>query len=287
MRVPQPEDFRELEQWGLIADPFAALKDYSEERAERRWENDRHCRAYEEFKSSTADERVDDVQEHYRDLDRPIDRTKWTYLKRRKAWFHPPLEWGRFAEPGTARILDIGCGDGDQTQRVAEFVAGRWQATGFDGFPLEIVGVDLSASRIENARQHTSSPHEQITLRFEQGDLLDGLDCADDYFDYSLAMGIFEVFDERFDEMLTELTRVTAEGLYVSDILEEYPWVTPRPDLPGVLAERGLDVVERHKLLQEPFTESGTEDPLAIWPMHLHQVLFAAVEDPATPAERY
>jgi len=287
MRIPEPADFGALESWGLVGDPMAAIADYSEERARRRDENDRHQRAQAEYESGADEAFVADSQSYYRELDRPIDRTKWTYLKRRKAWFHPPVEWGRFAEPGTARILDIGCGDGDQTQRVADFVAGRWQATGYDGFPLEIVGVDLSASRVENARRHASSPHEQITLRFEQGDLLDGLDYADDFFEYSLAMGVFEVLDEGIEAAVDEVTRLTARGLYVRDILESYPGLVPRPDLPATLEGVGFDVEARHRVFEEPFTESGTEDPLAIWPMNVHQVLFASVADPVARDTRY
>ncbi|MBX0288252.1 class I SAM-dependent methyltransferase [Haloarcula salinisoli] len=287
MRIPTPADFRELESWGLLADPMAAVSDYSDERARRREDNERHCRARAEYEANADETFVADSQAYYRDLDRPIDRTKWAYLKRRKAWFHPPVEWGRFAAPGTSRILDAGCGDGDGTQRVADFIAGRWRAAGYDGFPLEIVGADLSASRIENARRHTESPHEKITLRFEQDDVAAGLDYGDDFFDYTLAMGFFEVLDERFDDALSELERLTAHGLYVRDILEDYPGLSARPDLDDALAERGFDVVARHRIFEEPFTESGTEDPLAVWPMNVHQVLFGAVRDPVAHDTRY
>lgn len=287
MHVPRPADFRDLESWGLVADPMAAIADYSPERASRRENNERHCRAREEYADNVGESFIEDTQAYYRDLDRPIDRTKWAYLKHRKAWFQPPLEWGRFAAPGTSRILDVGCGDGDQTQRVADFVAGRWTAAGYDGFPLEIVGVDLAESRVENARRHTDSPHEKITLRFEQGDLLDGLDYGDAFFDYTLAMGLFEVLEEGFHGALEELARLTASGLYIRDILESYPGLHARPDLPETLTDRGFDVVARHKVFEEPFTESGTEDPLAIWPMNVHQVIFAALEEPVAPEDRY
>lgn len=287
MRIPTPSDFHELEEWGLVADPFAAIEDFSEERAELRRDNERHCRAREEAIAETTDAFVDDTQTYYRDLDRPIDRPKWAYLQSRKAWFHPPLEWGRFAAPETARILDAGCGDGDQTQRVAEFVAGRWQAAGYDGSPLEIVGVDLSDSRVENARRHAQSPHEDITLRFEEGDLSEGLDYGVDHFDHSLAMGLFEVLDERFDAVLDELSRVTTKGLYVRDILDDYPGLTSRPSLPSILVDRGFHIESRHRLFEEPFAESGTEDPLAIWPMNVHQMLFASAQGPTAHADRY
>lgn len=288
MRIPTPEDFRALERWGVVEDPMAAIADHSEERAERRWENERHRRAHETTAENTSEELLADPQAYFRSLSRPIDRTKWAYLKRRKAWFHPPVGWGRFAAPGTARILDLGCGDGDQTQRVAEFVAGRWLSTGYDGFPMEVVGVDVNESRVANARRHVESPHPKISMRFEQADVLDGLAYEDDYFDYTLLLGVLELLDDdEASRMLDETARLTAEGVSVRDILDEYPPMYPRPDLPELLASRGFDTVERHRVFEEPFTEEGTEDPLAVWPMNEHQVLFAEALDPTPPEERY
>ena len=49
----------------------------------------------------------------------------------------------RWIEPG-ARVLDLGCGDGDQTERVAEFVAGRWTAAGYDGFETNFRSLEHS-----------------------------------------------------------------------------------------------------------------------------------------------
>jgi SAM-dependent methyltransferase len=288
MRVPTPEDFRELEAWGLVERPMAAVEEFSPELERRRSENERHRRKRREQEEGVSEAFLEDSQAYYRSMDRPIDRTKWAYLKRRKAWFHPPVEWGRFAAPGTARILDLGCGDGDQTERVAEFVAGRWTAAGYDGFPMEVVGVDLGASRVENARRHARSPHEEITLRFERGDALEGLDYGDDHFDHTLALGLLETLDDdRAGRVLDEVARLTTNGVYVRDLLDPITGFHPRPALDERLADRGFETVERHRVLEEPFVEEGTRDPLDVWPMNLHQVLFAAATDPTPPAERY
>jgi SAM-dependent methyltransferase len=288
MRIPTPDDFHALTDWGLVERPCAALDDYSPEREQRRTENDRHRRAREEQIENASPAFVDDRQSYYREMERPIHRTKWAYLKRRKAWFQPPVGWGRFAAPGTSRLLDLGCGDGDQTQRVADFVAGRWRSAGYDGFPLEIIGVDLSDSRVENARRHTRSPHERITLRFETGDALAGLDYGDAFFDHSLAMGLFEVLDDdEHETVLDELTRLTTHSVYIRDILDEYPGLTPRPALDDDLAARGFAVDERGRLFEEPFVESGSRDPLAVWPMNVHQVVVATATDPPAHETRY
>lgn len=286
--MPIPEDFRELEAWGLVERPMAAVEEFSAEKERRRSENERHRRKRREQAEEVDEAFLEDAGAYYRSMDRPIDRRKWAYLKRRKAWFHPPVEWGRFAAPGTARVLDLGCGDGDQTERVAEFVAGRWTAAGYDGFPMEVVGVDLSESRVENARRHARSPHEHLTLRFEVGDAVAGLDYGDDHFDYTLAMGLLEVLEEADAErVLDEIARLTAKGVYVRDVLDPIPGIHPRSDLPERLAERGFEPVERPRVLEEPFVEEGTRDPMDLWPMNLNQVLFAAAPDPTPPEERY
>jgi len=105
MRIPTADDFRALERWGLIERPLAAIEDYSPERERKRADNDRHRRAREEYEPSDAF--LTDTQAYYRGMERPIDRTKWAYLKRRKAWFQPPLGWGRYAAPGTSTIRDV------------------------------------------------------------------------------------------------------------------------------------------------------------------------------------
>lgn len=286
MRIPTEDDFSALQQWGIIQDPFAAIEDHSEAREQRRWENERHCQAHREQVEGTSEAFVADTQSYYQTMERPIDRTKWEFLKRRKAWFHPPLGWARFAAPGTSRILDLGCGDGDVTQRVAEFVSGTWMQAGYDGFPMEIVGVDVNESRLQNARELTESPHPNISLRFERADALKGLNFADDYFDFTLLVGFLEVLDDA-TPALDEAARLTAHGLYVRDVLDEYPGLSPRPELPTLLADRGFDVVDRERVFEEPFVEEGSADPLEVWPMNVHQVVFAEARSEVSRDERY
>jgi SAM-dependent methyltransferase len=288
MWIPQPDDFASITDWGLIENPCAAVEDFSERKEKARWENDRHCQARQEYIENQSDEALNDPQAYYRSLQRPIDRTKWEYLKRRKAWFHPPVGWNQFSAPGVSRIVDFGCGDGDLTQRVADHIAANWLRAGYDGFPLEIVGIDVNDSRLCNARSHTASPHEHITMRFEKADILDGLAYGDDYFDYGLAIGFLELFDdERINDVLTEVTRLTARGLYIRDVLDEYPGMYPRPDFDSLLSGQGFSVQTRHKVLKEPFVEEGTTDPLAVWPMDLNQVVFARANSVTPPEERY
>ncbi len=288
MRIPQPEDFAAIGEWGLIENPRAAIDDFSERKERARWKNQRHCRARRAYVNDQSEKFIDDSQAYYRSLERPIDRTKWEYLKRRKGWFHPPVGWDEFAAPGVSRIVDLGCGDGDLTQRVADHVAASWMRAGYEGFPLEVVGVDLNDSRIENARAHTRTPHDRISMRFETADVLETLAYGDDYFDYAVMNGFLEMFDDsRIDDVLTEVTRLIARGCYVRDVLDEYPGMYPRPELDGLLKRHGFTVETRHEVLKEPFVEEGTTDPLAVWPMDLNQVVFARADSVTAPEKRY
>lgn len=288
MHIPRPEDFAAIAEWGLVEDPCAAIDDFSNRKERARWDNDRHCRARQEYLQNQSESFVDDSQSYYRSLERPIDRTKWEYLKRRKGWFHPPVGWGRFAAPGVSRVVDLGCGDGDLTQRVADHVAAAWLRSGYEGFPMEIVGIDLNESRLENARSHTRSPHDHITMRFEQADVLDGLAYGDDHFDYAVMNGFLEMFDdERIDEVLTEVTRLTSRGFYIRDVLDDYPGMYQRPELPSLLERYGFSIRDHHRVLKEPFVVEGTSDPLAVWPMDLNQVVFASADSITPTDERY
>jgi SAM-dependent methyltransferase len=288
MRIPTDEDFRQLSEWGLIADPFAAVADYSDAKREARWDNDRHCREHEAYETAREEGDSGVSQEYYRSMERPIDRRKWEYLKRRKAWYIPPIGWGRFAAPETARILDLGCGDGDVTQRIADFVAGRWRQSGYDGAPLEIVGVDLNESRIRNARKLTNSPHSKITLSFQTGDVTRGLDFENEYFDHVISTGVIEVFEgSLFEQFLDEVYRLTWDSLYLQDVLDEFPGSHVRPELDERLESAGFRIDRQEKVLQEPFVESGTKDPLHIWPMLLNQILVARKDDSGPYEDRW
>jgi len=289
MRIPTPNDFAALNHWGLVENPLAAIEEYEEEKEELRWKNDRNQRLHNEYMERRSDWSGEGFQEHYRSMNRPIDRVKWEFLKKRKSWYICPLLWRKFAKPGVTRILDLGCGDGGVTQRVADYTAGCWKQADYDGFPVEIVGVDLSKSRIENAKKLCSSPHPKISFLFETGDSVEeGLQFEENYFDYALATGVLEIMEDDFARRtVDELSRVVTRGIYVEDLLDEYPGGFPRPNLPELFEENGFDLTRHEKAFSEPFAEEGTLDPMDIWPTLLVQLFFVEYPEEESPTDQY
>jgi ubiquinone/menaquinone biosynthesis C-methylase UbiE len=165
------------------------------------------------------------------------------------------------------------------TQRIADFINSAWQRAGFGGVPIEIVGVDLNQSRIENAKKLTESPHPDITLSFEVGDVTDGLQFNDEYFDYVVVTGVFEALDDLlFQTFMQEIKRLAWGGVYVHEPIES-PGGYPRPDIADEFTSAGFSVERYEKVFKEPFTETGTNDPLEIWPNLINQVLFATKDE--------
>jgi SAM-dependent methyltransferase len=288
MRIPTHSDFEDLNRWGIVSNPSIAISDYSKKKEELRWENQRHNDAHEKYHTRRKNGLGEGTQEYYREMSRPIDRVKWEFLKRRKSWYICPTGWQKFAGLDVSRILDLGCGDGDVTQRIAEYITGQWQQTGHDGTPVEIIGIDLNKSRVENARRLTKSPHKKITLSFEVGDASKGLEFESNYFDYVVSTGVMEILpDDIFEEVINEISRLSAYGVYIEDLIDKYPGGYPREELGSILENYNFNIQEQHKVFQEPFVKEGTKDPLEIWPMCVVQILFAERDAPITHENRW
>lgn len=104
----------------------------------------------------------------------------------------------RLLEPTAGdRILDVGCGRGDDALMLAE-------AVGPGG---EVVGVDNSETMVENARERGA---DVPAVRFAVEDALD-LPFADDDFDAARADRVLQHLESP-DEALSELRRVTRPG---------------------------------------------------------------------------
>ena len=119
------------------------------------------------------------------------------------------------ATPG-ASLLDVGCGTGDDAIAIAERV-GR---TG------RVVGIDYSASLIEEARLRVKS--RELSLTFQVGDI-HHLDLADNSFDGCRADRLFMHIEDR-QQALAEMIRVTRPNGRV--LVREPDWDTLIVDHP-------------------------------------------------------
>lgn len=278
MRIPTEQDFDALREWGVEKNPLASIGDYSPLKEELRWLNPSHRAAHWAYVKRREEWIANKNFDHYyRVARKPIERIKWEYLKQRKAWYTPPVGWDKFADKNVTAILDLGCGDGDVTQRVMDHIANVWKKAGYAGHAVEVIGVDLNESRVVNARELVSSPHEKITSSFAVGDAIeDKLAFKDGKFDFVLVTGVFEILEDvPAGKMLDEVARLARLGVYVEDILDHYPGGYPRADLPEWLKKRGFPNVQQHLEFSEPFVIENSKDPLELWPILKEQVVFA------------
>lgn len=275
---PKDKDFAAIEAWGLRSNPLKAIDDFAPSQLDARWQNPYQKEAHEIYHNK----RVDYVQKknfdhYYKTAQKPIERRRWEYLKDRKAWYIMPLEWQRFAAKDVSRIMDLGCGDGDVTQRMADFIADIWRAEGYKGHKVEIYGYDLNPSRIENAKLHCRSPHPDISFHFDVCDAIgNGIPHPDKFFDYAGTTGVFEIIeDEPADKYMAEICRVTSKGIYVEDLADEYPGGYPRENFEEMFGKYGFTLARHHWVMTEPFVAEGTLDPMKLWPALKDQVMFA------------
>ncbi len=275
MWYPEDKDFASLEAWGLEADPFAAVRDFSAMKTELRWLNGENRKVYVDYVKRRLEYIAGkNFDTYYKEARKPIDRRRWEFLMKRKAWFIMPLGWDRIADAG-GTVIDLGCGDGDTIQRLADFAKSRWDAQGVKGRKLHIVGIDLNQSRIDNAMELVKSPSPDITFEFRQGDLMAGLSFADGAYDFGLITGVLEILeDELNDKFVAESCRVVKRGIYIEDLFEEFPGGYPRDNLDVLFAKHGFVQKERHVVLSEPFDVDKLRDPMKLWPMLLDQNLW-------------
>ncbi len=271
------EDFKRIADWGLAENPFAAVDDFSPLKPELRWLNPEQQEVYANYvKARNSYIQTADFDKYYREAKKPIDRRRWEYLMHRKAWYIMPLGWQNIAQKG-GKVIDLGCGDGDTVQRLIHFIEAEWEKHGVNDLEVEIVGIDLNASRVQNAQELVTCTHPRISARFEQGDAI-GTPLAfdDNYFDFALCCGVFEILNnEQFQSFLTEMSRIVARGIFIEDVFERFPGGYPRDDLGRHLLANGFVAKDRHVILTEPFSDTEMQDPKKLWPMLLIQNIWA------------
>lgn len=270
-------DMEEIKSWGLSENPFAAVEDFSERKKELRWLNPENRELYVEYINKRLEYiKQKNFDDYYKKADKPIDKERWIFLMKRKAWFIMPLGWENIAKNG-GTVLDLGCGDGDTVQRLVDFTVDYWKDNNITDKTLHIVGVDLNQSRIDNAKKLVESPTDKISFEWHQGDAVSNkLNYEDKSFDYALCTGVFEILeDEPCEKLMAEFCRVTKTGLYIEDLFERFPGGYPRDDLDKMMAKHGFATEDRKVILSEPFSVDKVKDPKKLWPIMLDQNLWA------------
>lgn len=118
-------------------------------------------------------------------------------------------------------VLDVATGSGDLPRAIC-----RW--SGFRGFDLRVVGIDLQDATLREASA-LMPPGSLPAVRFVRCDAL-RLPFADGAFDYAVTSSfLHHLDDDTAVAALREMARVASRGIVVSDILRHrraYAWIT-------------------------------------------------------------
>lgn len=274
------EDNRQIVEWGLESNPFKAIDDFSERKAELRWLNSEHRELYYEIIGKRF-ERIGNQaglnrKKYYQTVKKPITRRNWEYLKNRKAWYIMPLGWDSIASNATT-VVDFGCGDGDTIQRLIDHVNMHWKMNNIEDRHMHFVGIELNKSRIENAKKLVRIENPNITFEFMVGDLVkDEMGYEDKQFDYAISTAVLESLNDKdCDKFIRNMCRITRKGIYIEDILDKFPGGFPRADLNNCLNKYNFNTIKKHVILSEPFDVDRLSDPKKLWPIMLIQNIWA------------
>jgi SAM-dependent methyltransferase len=270
------DDFKVIRGWGLDKNPFKAIDNFHPSQLDLRLDNKEHIKAHSDYiirrKTYIKDE---DFDKYYKEEIKPIDPIRWKYLMLRKAWFIMPLGWDQMAKNGSI-IIDFGCGDGDTIQRLIEYIDKYWKDNKIINRKIKIIGLDLNASRIMNAKKlvHTENPN--IEIEFRKADLVnDKLPMKDNYCDYGLCTGVLEILNNtQYHRFIKEMSRLISKGLYIEDLFDEYPGGYPRENIEIDFQNYGFSLKKREVILSEPFDKNVLTDPKKLWPIMKDQNLY-------------
>jgi ubiquinone/menaquinone biosynthesis C-methylase UbiE len=123
-------------------------------------------------------------------------------------WPQESKLFSRYALPRGARILDLGCGTGEATLRLAAMFPGA----------EAVIGVDLMPELLSVARERVQEGVGIVT--FEQGDGF-ALRFPDEYFDLVVCRHVTQMVPQP-ERMLREIHRVLRRGAWAHVLSEDY-----------------------------------------------------------------
>lgn len=186
--------------------------------------------------------------------------------------------------PQDLRCLDLGCGIGETTRRLARKLDN----------PREVIGVELSTDLVEAARGFSSGLENRVA--FEQGDVA-RLQFADNSFDFVFARYLLMHLPEP-DAVLKEMLRVCKPGGVVAAVEPDFSYQRCYPDswayerMPALLGGLFPDPFIGRKLwslfresgfdsantLVDCFVETDTNDLRRLWRMTIEAVSASLIE---------
>jgi SAM-dependent methyltransferase len=262
-----PKHFKIIKGWGLDKNPYRAIDDYSETKAEQRHLNKDWKSLYTKYvnKRKIWTEGRDHKKFYRKTYNKPIDKWTWEYLRKRKQYFQMPLGWEKIVKSG-GTIIDVGCGDGDFVQNFIDYAEKIIKKKKLKS-KIYIHGIDVNHSRVENAKKLVSSKLPNIKFSFK---------CADfaktniSKFDHAFASGLFGILDDKeFSKFVQKLEKNIKKTIYIEEILEPFPGGFPRYHMGKYFKK--FKVLEKHKIFTEPLNLKKIEDPKKLWPVHIVQ----------------
>jgi SAM-dependent methyltransferase len=259
--------FKIIESWGLDKNPFRAIDDYDELKAEKRHLISGQKKAYNKYWQRRFNWTMGkNFKSYYKTKSKPIDKWTWEYLRQRKRYFQMPLGWNEILRHGGS-IIDVGCGDGDLIQNFIDFANKNKQTLKKN--KIKILGVDVNGSRIKNAKKFVKSDLSNIKVEFKKANFINFLKLK---FDYAFVAGVFEILDDKdFITLVKKLDKTILKTIYIEDLMEQFPGGYPRYQLSKYF--KNFEIKSKHTIFTEPFNLKKLTDPKKIWPIHIDQNL--------------
>lgn len=192
---------------------------------------------------------------------------------RYKLFRYRKLEQELARKPGVRRLLDVGCGDGENLLR-------------FDALPVQRVGVEVSALRLQEARRHgldvVQGSGAKLPLPAERFDLI------------YIAHVLHHVAE--YQIVLAELRRVLAPGgrVFVVETVTDHPLLRLGRKIRPAWRGDAVEVSWRYQELARALEDAGFQIersdrynlifflwemmPLAFWPFELFTPLFVYLD---------
>jgi|TARA_Y100000389_G_C17461496_1_gene522090 ubiquinone/menaquinone biosynthesis C-methylase UbiE len=259
------KQFNEILKWKLKSNPFKAIEDFSELKTELRWENKENFREFKK-NSNTRKNMLSNkkIFKHYKKTDKTIDRISWNYLRERKPYYIMPLGWDIMAKNG-GNIIDVGCGDGDTIQNLIDYILRTWKRKKIKPKKINIVGCDISNSRLENAKRFVKSDSKYIKVKFINVDLTkkNVRLYKNNSFDFCICTGFLDMLNQTsFNNFMTNINKIVKKGIYVQDLLEHFPGGFPRENLGMELFKKGFKTKKKYKIFNQPFSKKKLLKPI-------------------------